>query len=70
MVYTLTLNPAIDYVLYAPDYTSGKINRSNAEELLPGGKGINVSLVLKSLGAETKALGFCGGETGYVLLNL
>ena len=70
MVYTLTLNPALDYVLYTADYKSGIINRSEREEMCPGGKGINVSLVLKSLGIETRALGFCGGDTGDLLLKL
>ncbi len=70
MVYTLTLNPALDYVLYSPLCTPGEINRSEREVLCPGGKGINVSIVLKSLGIETKALGFCGGETGDILLKL
>ncbi|AMB98541.1 hypothetical protein AWM75_00390 [Aerococcus urinaehominis] len=64
MIYTLTLNPAIDYIMYLNDLDLGETNRSKSERLLPGGKGINVSRVLNQLGQENTALGFLGGHTG------
>ena len=64
MVYTVTFNPAIDYVVHTGDMVLGQVNRSNAEEMYFGGKGINVSIVLKELGIESKALGFVAGFTG------
>ncbi len=64
MVYTVTFNPAIDYVVHTGDMALGQVNRSNAEEMYFGGKGINVSIVLKELGIESKALGFVAGFTG------
>lgn len=68
MIYTLTLNPAIDYVVQlARPLTTGIINRSQSEALQFGGKGINVSNVLRTLGQETVALGFVAGFTGMSL---
>lgn len=64
MVYTVTFNPAVDYVVHTDKMETGKINRSIGEEIYFGGKGINVSLVLKELGVESKALGFVAGFTG------
>ena len=64
MVYTITFNPALDYVVKVKDYKEGKVNRSFDEKLLPGGKGINVSQVLSNLGIENTALGFVAGFTG------
>lgn len=65
MIYTLTMNPAIDYVVQLHDsLEAGSINRSAGEAFQFGGKGINVSNVLRSLGQETVALGFVAGETG------
>lgn len=64
MVYTVTFNPAIDYIVHAEEMRIGGVNRSAYEEMYCGGKGINVSLVLKELGTETKALGFVAGFTG------
>lgn len=64
MIYTLTCNPAIDYVMHTESIRSGTINRSTAEEFYIGGKGINVSLVLKELDVPTVALGFVAGFTG------
>ena len=69
MIYTVTLNPAIDYVMRADSIVLGRTNRSRTEELHFGGKGINVSLVLRELGEETTALGFVGGFTGEYLEN-
>lgn len=60
MIYTVTMNPAIDYVMEVGALDSGGTNRSRGESYYPGGKGINVSVVLKSLGMESTALGFTG----------
>lgn len=70
MVYTLTLNPSLDYVMTVKKFNHGNVNRSTAEELYYGGKGINVSAVLKRLGVEATALGFAGGMTGEVLCEI
>ena len=67
MIYTLTLNPALDYALYLPAFAEGKTNRSAREQLDFGGKGINVSYVLHQLGVPTVALGFIAGFTGDAL---
>ncbi len=64
MVYTVTLNPSIDYVMYLNNFQENKINRANKEVYYPGGKGINVSIVLKNLGIKNKALGFISGFCG------
>lgn len=64
MVYTVTLNPSLDYIVSVEDFRLGMTNRTCSELLLPGGKGINVSTVLKILGVESLALGFVAGFTG------
>lgn len=64
MVYTVTFNPAIDYVVHTGGMTLGATNRSEREEMYFGGKGINVSVVLKELGIASEALGFTAGFTG------
>ena len=64
MVYTVTFNPAIDYVVHADEMQVGSVNRSRSEEIYFGGKGINVSIVLSELGITSKALGFVAGFTG------
>lgn len=64
MIYTVTLNPSLDYILNLDNFEAGKTNRSNKEEIYVGGKGINVSIVLKNLGIDTKLLGFSGGFVG------
>ena len=69
MIYTVTLNPAIDYVMRANSINLGETNRSSGEELHLGGKGINVSAVLRELDEESTALGFVGGFTGEHLEN-
>ena len=69
MIYTVTLNPAIDYVMRADSINFGATNRSGSEELHLGGKGINVSAVLVELDEESTALGFVGGFTGEYLEN-
>ncbi len=64
MVYTVTFNPAIDYVIHTGKMEVGSVNRCAGEEIYFGGKGINVSLVLNELGIRSKALGFVAGFTG------
>ncbi len=64
MIYTLTLNPALDYRIQVQDFKPGQVNRTESEKIFAGGKGINVSTVLHNLGAETLALGFLAGFTG------
>ena len=64
MVYTITFNPAVDYVMRIGKITAGIVNRSESEEIYFGGKGINVSIVLNELGVESTALGFIAGFTG------
>lgn len=64
MIYTITLNPALDYVVKMDNLRTGNINRADSEEVFIGGKGINVSFVLKELGISSVALGFVSGFTG------
>lgn len=64
MIYTVTFNPAVDYVMRLSELKTGLVNRSEREEIYFGGKGINVSIVLNQLGIKTKALGFSAGFTG------
>ncbi|MBQ3842930.1 MAG: 1-phosphofructokinase [Ruminiclostridium sp.] len=64
MIYTVTFNPAVDYVMHAREMRTGAVNRSSREEIYFGGKGINVSVVLRELGIKSRALGFTAGFTG------
>ena len=64
MIYTVTFNPSIDYIVSVQDFKLGLTNRTDSELLLPGGKGINVSTVLQNLGIANTALGFIAGFTG------
>ena len=64
MIYTVTFNPAIDYVVKTDKMKSGEVNRANEEKMYFGGKGINVSLVLRELGIKSRAFGFIAGFTG------
>ena len=64
MIYTLTLNPSIDYVVHLKEFVSGITNRTTSEEYYIGGKGINVSCILSELGIKSTALGFTAGFTG------
>lgn len=64
MIYTVTLNPSIDYIVHVEDFKLGQVNRMTKELKFPGGKGINVSRILKRLNRPTTALGFLGGFTG------
>lgn len=70
MIYTVTLNPALDYVMKVGNIRFDDINRSESEEIYYGGKGINVSVILTRLGVENKALGFVGGFTGKKLYEM
>jgi 1-phosphofructokinase len=70
MIYTLTLNPSVDYIVKLDkDVKIGELNRSTSETKFPGGKGINVSRVLHRMGVKSKALGFIGGFTGNYIEN-
>ena len=64
MIYTVTLNPSLDYVIRMDSFVPGSINRADSAEIVAGGKGINVSTILCRLGMETTALGYVGGFTG------
>ena len=64
MIYTVTLNPALDYIMHVEYFEKNRINKTSSELLLPGGKGINVSIVLHNLGMSSTALGFIAGFTG------
>ena len=64
MIYTITFNPAVDLVIQVPNCQLGTLNRSMSEEYVAGGKGINISVVLKRLGVDNIATGFLGGFTG------
>ena len=61
MIYTVTFNPSLDYIVSVDDFKLGLTNRTSSELMLPGGKGINVSTVLMNLGIENTALGFTAG---------
>lgn len=67
MIYTCTIAPSIDYTMYLPEFVLGKLNRADSVYYYPGGKGINVSRVLKRLGADNVAIGFAGGFTGHYI---
>ncbi len=69
MIYTLTLNPAVDYYITVDNLKLGEVNRTKTEHIGFGGKGTNVSLVLNELGIQSVALGFVGGFTGEALEN-
>ncbi len=70
MIYTVTLNPSLDYTVWTRNFSAGRINRTEDEKIYPGGKGINVSVVLKNLGFDSLALGFCAGFTGAEIKRL
>ena len=69
MIYTVTFNPALDYIVRLDSFTAGEINRVKYEQVLGGGKGINVSIVLKNLGHDSTALGFLAGFTGKEIIR-
>lgn len=64
MIYTVTFNPALDYAMRVENFEPGMTNRSSSEQILPGGKGLNVSTILTHLGIDNTALGFIAGFTG------
>ena len=70
MIATLTLNPSIDYVMKCPEILSGETNRSTGEQIYPGGKGINVSIMLRRLGRESRCIAVKAGATGELLEKL
>lgn len=70
MINTITLNPSLDYIVRVNDFNTGSVNRSEKEDIYAGGKGINVSIVLKNLGVENTALGFISGFTGEEIENI
>lgn len=70
MIYTVTFNPSIDYIVSTENFSLGKTNRTTEEQILPGGKGINVSTVLTNLGIPNVALGFIAGFTGNEIQRL
>ena len=67
MIYTVTVNPSIDYIVQLKELTLGEVNRMDYDNKLPGGKGINVSRILRELGHDSVALGFLGGKTGEIV---
>ena len=64
MIYTVTFNPSLDYVVDVKNFKTGQVNRTEQEKMFPGGKGINVSIVLNHLGLKSTAWGFLAGFTG------
>lgn len=70
MIMTVTFNPSLDYIVSVDDFRLGLVNRTSKELLLPGGKGLNVSMVLKNLGTDSTAVGFIAGFTGQALKGL
>lgn len=70
MIYTVTFNPSLDYVVQAEQLIPGEINRTTSEAVYPGGKGVNVSVILSNLGLESTALGFAAGFTGKALQEM
>lgn len=69
MIYTVTFNPSLDYIVSVEDFRLGMTNRTSSELMLPGGKGLNVSMVLGNLGIENTALGFTAGFTGQEIVR-
>ena len=69
MIYTVTFNPSLDYIISVPGFEMGKTNRTSYEQMLAGGKGINVTTVLSNLGVDSTALGFTAGFTGDELIR-
>ncbi len=70
MIYTLTMNPSLDYIVHVPEFQIGSVNRTTIEQLYAGGKGINVSQVLHNLGIPSIALGFTAGFTGEKIVSM
>lgn len=70
MIYTVTFNPSLDYIVSVDDFRLGMTNRTSSELILPGGKGLNVSTVLGNLGIDNTAFGFVAGFTGTEIVRL
>ncbi len=70
MIYTVTLNPSLDYIVRLDAFAEGTVNRADYEAIVAGGKGINVSVMLRALGVESMALGFIAGFTGEEIRRL
>lgn len=70
MFHTLTLNPSLDYLVFAKEFVPGALNRADSARLFAGGKGVNVALMLHRLGQPARALGFLAGETGRALQRM
>lgn len=70
MIYTVTFNPSLDYIVEVVDFELGMTNRTSYEHMLPGGKGINVSIVLNNLEIDTTAFGFVAGFTGKQICDM
>ncbi len=70
MIYTITFNPSLDYIVSCDDFKLGQTNRASKELIFPGGKGINVSIVLRNLGLDNTALGFLSGFSGQEIKRL
>lgn len=70
MIYTVTFNPSLDYIVSVKDFRTGIVNRTTDEIIFPGGKGINVSMVLKNLGYDNTAMGFMAGFTGEAICSM
>ena len=70
MIYTVTLNPSLDYFAMTEAIRAGKTNRTHGEYIVPGGKGLNVSMVLSRLGVKSTAIAFTAGFTGAELVRL
>ena len=70
MIYTVTFNPALDYIVSVDHFRTGYVNRTSRELMFAGGKGINVSMVLRNLGYDSTALGFLAGFTGAEIQRL
>ena len=69
MIYTVTFNPSLDYIVSVNDFQLGLTNRTDSELILPGGKGINVSTILMNLGIDSTAFGFAAGYTGEEIIR-
>ena len=70
MIYTVTFNPSLDYIVSVDNFTCGIVNRTTDEIIFPGGKGINVSKTIHELGGESLAMGFLGGNAGKTIENV
>ena len=70
MIYTVTFNPSIDCFYRLPDFRTGNVNRAEEEYYYPGGKGLNVSMMLHECSISTTALGFLAGSTGHAIQKM